>query len=95
MMTILIIEKNIAVAFTLIQCPPNIMVNIGVNIGESNVEHVVMDTDNATSPLASKVMTLLDVPPGHVPTNMMPIEMEGGSLNRWAITYAAPAMIMY
>ena len=38
-------------------------------------------TDKAVLPLARKVMTFDEVPPGQQPTKMTPIAKSGGSLN--------------
>ena len=49
----------------------------GVRIGDRTVDTLVMVTDRARSPLLMKVMTLLDVPPGQVPTRTTPTVRAG------------------
>ena len=44
----------------------------GVSSGARRVFTLVMPTDKATSPSLRYVMTLLDVPPGQVPTRITP-----------------------
>ena len=54
---------------------------VGVSTGARIVLILVMLTDKATSPLERKVITLLDVPPGHVPTRITPTVRAGSRLN--------------
>ena len=66
----------------------------GVNIGASIVEMLVIPTDNATSPCAKKLITLEDVPPGHVPTNTKPTNNASSILNNFPNTNANNGIIV-
>ena len=73
---------GISITFTILQNIPiistftvvwsNKYVISGVNMGESRVFVLVIQTERAISPFAKYVMTLLAVPPGHVPTKITP-----------------------
>ena len=53
-----------------------------------------MPTDNDTSPCEKYVITLLAVPPGHVPTKITPIVNSGDKLNILHSKYAIKGIIV-
>lgn len=72
MITISMIETNMSTGLKLIWFPIKNNVISGVKTGEIIVDTAVKETDNATSPLARKVITSEAVPPGTVPTRISP-----------------------
>ena len=62
---------------------PYAKVSGGVSSSETRVAAAVMATEKATSPRAMKVSTLEAVPPGAVPTRIMPMASSGGRANTW------------
>ena len=74
------IEINIEIISTLIVLLNKRYVMVGVRIGAKIVLILVILTDKATSPLDKYVITLLDVPPGQVPTRITPTVRAGSRL---------------
>ena len=74
--------------FTSTVWPAYRYVRAGVRTGARIVEHAVMPTERATSPLERYVMTLEEVPPGQVPTRMTPIASSGLRLKTFVRTKA-------
>ena len=72
--------------------PPSSQVSGGVNSSETRVAAAVMATEKATSPRAMKVSTLEAVPPGAVPTRIMPMASSGGRANTWHRAKASSGM---
>ena len=70
--TTLMMDRNMAATSTVTVVRRRSHVIRGVRKGASSVLTLVMPTESATSPLLRKVMTLLAVPPGQVPTRTTP-----------------------
>ena len=79
--TTLIMDKNILTGSTVTVVFNNKQVIAGVKNGASRVLTLVIPTERATSPLERQVITLLDVPPGQVPTSTTPAKSAGSSRN--------------
>ena len=72
MIMTLIMDRNMLMISTDTDVLRASQVMAGVRIGASSVLIVVIPTDNATSPLLRYVITLLEVPPGQIPTSITP-----------------------
>lgn len=69
--------------------------NSGVMTGESNVDTVVIPTENATSPPHRYDMIFEDTPPGQHPTRISPSAIPSGRFNAFEIANARNGMIRY
>ena len=67
----------------------------GVASGATSVDTIVIPTDNATSPPAIYVITLLAVPPGQHPTRITPSARSSGNFNTTARIHARNGMTVY
>ena len=65
-------------ASTGMNCPAKRVASAGVMTAAARVDTVVIRTDKATSPPATKVATLDACPPGHDPSMMRPVAIAGG-----------------
>src|SRR5690625_4349241 len=92
--TICMIDTNMLPADTGSHLLASNNVNAGVNIGASNVDTAVTETDSAVFPFARKVITFDAVPPGPLPTKMTPTATSGGSSNTVAKPKASNGMIV-
>ena len=81
--TILTMDQKRPPMSTGTHTPPSSQVSGGVSSSETRVAAAVMATEKATSPRAMKVSTLEAVPPGAVPTRIMPMASSGGRANTW------------
>ena len=68
---------------------------IGVKIGAIKVDIAVSETDNATSPPARNVITSEAVPPGTVPTNIIPTVRPASRENKLTRTNVKRGIIIY
>ena len=67
----------------------------GVINGESNVETVVIPTENATSPPQRYDIMFEETPPGQQPTRISPSAIPSGRFNAFEIPNARNGMIRY
>ena len=67
----------------------------GVMSGARSVLAMVMLTEYVTSPLAKKLMTLLETPPGQQPTRIMPMAKYGSSPKIFVSVNATSGMMVY
>ena len=75
--------------------PARMYTNAGVKSGANNVEVIVIPTDNATSPFAICVITLLAVPPGQQPTSITPSAKSASNRNTVANNQASTGIMVY
>ena len=78
------IETNMPAAGTSMRSPANRSTIIGVMIGASSVEAVVIPTEKGTSPPQRNDMIFDEMPPGEQPTRISPTAISSGRRNTFA-----------
>ena len=93
--TICEVDNSKAVAFTGTNAPASRRMSSGIMNTARRVEERVSTTENATSALPRRHMTLLATPPGQTPTSMAPAAREAGRLSRRESRVASVGIRVY